>query len=52
MLGIRAFIPDQLDTLGHAVDNILYYYPVEGWYGIQGRSLECGIKENFAPEQY
>ena len=35
--------------LGQAVkDNILYYDPVEGEYGIQGRSLEWGIKGYFA----
>ncbi len=52
VLGIKAFSPDQLDTLGLAVkDNILYYDPVEGEYGIQGRSLEWGIKEYFAAEQ-
>lgn len=47
-LGITAFQPDQIDTLGQAVkDNILYYDPVEGEYGIQGRSLEWGIKGYF-----
>ena len=51
VLGIRAFRPEQLDTLGQAVkDNILYYDPVEGEYGIQGRSLEWGIKGYFAEE--
>ncbi len=33
------------NLLGQAVkDNILYYDPVEGTYGIQGKSLELGIK--------
>ena len=51
VLGIRAFSPDQLDTLGQAVkDNILYYDPVEGEYGIQGRSLEWGVKGYFLYE--
>ena len=46
--GIKAFQPVQLDTLGQAVkDNILYYDPVEGVYGVQGRSLEWGIKGYF-----
>ena len=45
---IRAFSPEQLYTLGQAVkDNILYYDPGEGEYGIQGRSLEWGIKGYF-----
>ncbi len=36
------------NLLGQAVkDNILYYDPVEGEYGIQGRSLEWGIKGYF-----
>jgi len=49
ILGIRAFVPEQLDVLGQAVkDNILYYDPVEGMYGIQGKSLEWGIKGYFA----
>ena len=48
ILTIRAFEPDQLDTLGQAVkDNILYYDPVEGAYGVQGKSLEWGIKGYF-----
>jgi hypothetical protein len=39
--------PDEL--LGLLVkDNILYYDPVEGLYGIQGKSLEWGIKGYFA----
>ena len=34
--------------LGQAVkDNILYYDPVDGTYGIQGKSLEWGIKRYF-----
>ncbi|MDL1964339.1 MAG: ATP-binding protein [Deltaproteobacteria bacterium] len=34
--------------LGQAVrDNILYYDPVDGIYGIQGKSLEWGIKGYF-----
>ncbi|MBL0717074.1 MAG: AAA family ATPase [Desulfosarcina sp.] len=34
------------NLLGEAVrDNILYYDPVDGIYGIQGKSLEWGIKE-------
>jgi len=38
--------PDKL--LGLLVrDNILYYDPVEGIYGIQGKSLEWGIKRYF-----
>jgi len=37
------------ELLGQAVhDNILYYDPVEGLYGVQGRSLEWGIKEYFS----
>ena len=48
LLGIRSFIPAQLDVLGQAVkDNILYYDPIEGVYGIQGKSLEWGIKGYF-----
>ncbi len=48
ILGIRAFVPEQLDVLGRAVkDNILYYDPVEGVYGVQGKSLEWGIKRYF-----
>ena len=36
------------DLLGQAVkDNILYYDPVDGVYGIQGKSLEWGIKGYF-----
>ena len=36
------------NLLGQAVrDNILYYDPVEGEYGIQGRSLEWGIRGYF-----
>ena len=51
VLGIRAFSPEQLDTLGQAVkDNILCYDPVEGEYGAQGRSLKWGIKGYFAEE--
>jgi len=47
-LDIRAFKPEQLDVLGQAVkDNILYYDPVEGVYGVQGRSLEWGIRGYF-----
>ena len=47
-LGIRAFVPEQLDVLGQAVkDNILYYDPVEGVYDVQGKSLEWGIKRYF-----
>ena len=49
---ITAFNPSLLDTLGQAVkDNILYYDPVDGVYGIQGRSLELGIKEYFCTVQ-
>ena len=49
ILTIRSFEPDQLDTLGQAVkDNILYYDPVEGAYGVQGKSLEWGIQGYFA----
>ena len=36
------------DILGQAVkDNILYYDPADGIYGIQGKSLEWGIKRYF-----
>ena len=36
------------DILGQAVkDNLLYYDPVDGVYGIQGKSLEWGIKGYF-----
>ena len=46
--GIKTFQPMQLNTLGQAVkDNILYYDPLEGAYGVQGRSLEWGIKSYF-----
>lgn len=45
---IQAFDPSQRSILGEAVhDNILFYDPVEGAYGMQGRSLEWGIKEYF-----
>jgi len=48
VLGIRDFIPEQLDVLGQAVkDNILYYDPVDGAFGIQGKSLEWGIRGYF-----
>ncbi len=48
VLPITSFVPIQLDILGQAVkDNILYYDPVEGIYGIQGKSLEWGIKGYF-----
>ncbi len=47
-LGVEALDPAQLDILGQAVkDNILYYDPVDGVYGVQGKSLEWGIKEYF-----
>ncbi len=37
------------NLLGQTVkDNILYYDPVEGTYGVQGKSLEWGIKGYFA----
>ena len=36
------------NILGQAVkENILYYDPVDGIYGIQGKSLEWGIKGYF-----
>ncbi len=36
------------DILGQAVkDNILYYDPVDGIYGIQGKSLEWGLSGFF-----
>ncbi len=36
------------NLLGQAVkDNILYYDPVEGAYGVQGKSLEWAIKGYF-----
>ena len=36
------------NILGQAVkDNILYYDPVDGTYGIQGKSLEWGIEGYF-----
>jgi AAA+ ATPase superfamily predicted ATPase len=42
-----ALATDQL--LGELVrDNILYYDPVEGLYGVQGKSLELGINDYFA----
>ena len=45
---IQAFDPSQRSILGEAVhDNILFYDPVEGVYGMQGRSLEWGIKGYF-----
>ncbi len=51
VLGIRAFVPEQLNTLGQAVkDNILYYDPLDGVYGVQGKSLEWGIKGYFDVE--
>ena len=41
-------IMGQKTLLGQAVkDNILYYDPVEGVYGVQGKSLEWGIKGYF-----
>ena len=48
VLPLTSFEPEQLDILGQAVkDNILYYDPVEGVYGIQGKSLEWGLKGYF-----
>ena len=48
MQPIQAFDPYQRNILGQAVhDNILFYDPVEGAYGMQGKSLEWGIKEYF-----
>jgi len=42
---ITVFDPRQIDTLGQAVkDNIIFYDPVAGEYGIQGKSLQWGIK--------
>jgi hypothetical protein len=36
------------NTMGQSVkDNLLYYDPVDGVYGIQGKSLEWGIKGYF-----
>ncbi len=53
VLPITSFVPKQLDILGQAVkDNILYYDPVEGVYGIQGKSLEWGIKLYFDNKKY
>ena len=47
-LEIQSFDPSQRDTLGQAVrDNILFYDPVDGIYGVQGKSLEWGIKKYF-----
>ena len=48
VLGVEALDPAQRDILGQAVkDNILYYDPVDGVYGVQGKSLEWGIKGYF-----
>lgn len=48
VLFIRAFKAEQHEVLGQAVkDNILYYDPVDGVYGVQGKSLEWGIKGYF-----
>ncbi len=45
---IQTFSPSQRSILGEAVhDNILFYDPVEGAYGVQGRSLEIGINAYF-----
>ncbi|MEW6377978.1 MAG: ATP-binding protein [bacterium] len=36
------------EVLGQLVhDNILYYDPVDGLYGLQGRSMELGVREYF-----
>ncbi|MEA1934257.1 MAG: hypothetical protein U9N60_07495, partial [Thermodesulfobacteriota bacterium] len=48
VLGVEALDPAQRDILGQSVkDNILYYDPVDGVYGVQGKSLEWGIKGYF-----
>ena len=44
----RTLLDYDTDLLGALVkDNILYYDPVEGVYGVQGKSLEWGIKGYF-----
>ncbi|MBL0699404.1 MAG: AAA family ATPase [Desulfosarcina sp.] len=44
----RRQLTGRRNLLGQAVkDNILYYDPVEGAYGVQGKSLEWGIKGYF-----
>ncbi len=49
---IQEFNPSQRSILGEAVhDNILFYDPVEGAYGMQGRSLEWGIKGYFGSKK-
>ena len=49
---IQAFDPYQRSILGQAVhDNILFYDPVEGAYGMQGKSLKWGIKEYFGSKK-
>jgi len=48
VLETQSFDPGHRDTLGQAVkDNILSYDPVDGTYGVQGKSLEWGIKRYF-----
>ena len=49
---IQTFVSPQRSILGDAVhDNILFYDPIEGAYGMQGRSLEWGIKEYFGSKR-
>lgn len=52
VLSSTDFDPGQRDILGQAVrDNILYYDPVRATFGIQGKSLEWGIKGYFSKDQ-
>ena len=47
-LRVNELDPQKIDVLRQAVsDNILYYNPVEAVFGIQGKSLELGIKGYF-----
>ena len=44
----RSLLDWDTELLGNLVkDNILYYDPVDGVYGVQGKSLEWGIKGYF-----
>ena len=48
MRAYRTLLDCDTDLLGNLVkDNILYYDPVDGVYGVQGKSLEWGIRGFF-----
>jgi hypothetical protein len=48
----RALMDAPAEVLGQLVnDNILYYDPVDGLYGLQGRSMELGVREYFEQVQ-